>query len=244
MMRTTTIYNIIHSELIKRGYNEIVDNDGNLIYFDSDQQFMNKIFSYDEDISEIVDDLFNGNVLDDPVHDDHFKRNFFYRFINRQINRQTIESFKIELISTFMSNEDYINRLYADMDLYLNQTNKSEGENKQLNKQTNKQLNKQKTDGSTISDNRSAFADLPQSTANLDVDNTTMSYATDNTISRNRQKNLQDIDGITEGETDGLNEGNNKTESTIYQLDELFKTNGLLEQVYNVFDVKCFLQVW
>src|SRR5699024_11749624 len=116
MMRTTTIYNIIHSELIKRGYNEIVDNDGNLIYFDSDQQFMNKIFSYDEDISEIVDDLFNGNVLDDPVHDDHFKRNFFYRFINSQLNRQTIKLFKFELISIFMTNEDYIYILYTQLD--------------------------------------------------------------------------------------------------------------------------------
>jgi len=228
MMRTTTIYNIIHSELIKRGYNEIVDDEGNLIYFDSDQQFMNKIFSYDEDISEIVDDLFNGNVLDDPVHDDHFKRNFFYRFINRQINRQTIEAFKLEMLSVFMSNKTYINMVYEDLEDYILQKNISHSDNEQNNNQVNS--------GSNTTDNRSAFADLPQSQANLDINNTSMRYATDNTISRNKQTNQQETDGST------TNESN--SENKVYQLDELFKSNGVLENILNIFDVKCFLQVW
>ena len=228
MMRTTTIYNIIHSELIKRGYNEIVDDEGNLIYFDSDYQFMTKIFSYDEDISEIVNDLFNGNVLDDPVHDEHFKRSFFYRFINRQINRQTIESFKLELLSVFMSNKTYINMVYEDLEDYILQKNISNSENEQNNNQVNS--------GSTTSDNRSAFSDLPQSTANLDVNSTVMQYTTDNTISRNRQTNQQQTDGST------TNESNSENRS--YSLDELFKSNGVLENILNIFDVKCFLQVW
>ncbi len=228
MMRTTTIYNIIHSELIKRGYNEIVDDEGNLIYFDSDYQFMTKIFSYDEDISEIVNDLFNGNVLDDPVHDEHFKRSFFYRFINRQINRQTIESFKLELLSVFMSNKTYINMVYEDLEDYILQKNISNSENEQNNNQVNS--------GSTTSDNRSAFSDLPQSTANLDVNSTVMQYPTDNTISRNKQTNQQQTDGST------TNESNSENRS--YSLDELFKSNGVLENILNIFDVKCFLQVW
>lgn len=228
MMRTTTIYNIIHSELIKRGYNEIVDDEGNLIYFDNDLQFMSKIFSYDEDISEIVDDLFNGNVLDDPVHDEHFKRSFFYRFINRQINRQTIESFKLELLSVFMSNKTYINMVYEDLEDYILQKNISNSDNEQKNNQVNS--------GSTTTDNRSAFADLPQSTANLDVNNTTMQYPSDNTISRSKQTNQQETDGSTTNETN--------SENRTYQLDELFKSNGVLENILNIFDVKCFLQVW
>ena len=227
-MRTTTIYNIIHSELIKRGYNEIIDEDGNLIFFDNDLQFMSKIFSYDEDIYEIVDDLFNGNVLDDPVHDEHFKRNFFYRFINRQINRQTIESFKLELLSVFMSNKTYINMVYNDLEDHILQKNISSSDNEQKNNQVNS--------GSTTSDNRSAFADLPQSIANLDVNNTTMQYPSDNTISRNKQTNQQQTDGST------TNESNSENRS--YSLDELFKSNGVLENILNIFDVKCFLQVW
>lgn len=227
-MVTTTIYNFIQSELIKRGYNEIVDTQGNLVFFDDDHQFMTKIFSFDDDVVEIVDDLFNGFCLDDNVHDIHFKKAFLYRFINRQINKQTIESFKIELISTFLMNQDYINRVYSDLDKYVTQKQTNESESEQKNKQLN--------DGSTISDNRSAFADLPQSTSNLDVNDTVMQYPSDNTISRNKQTNTSE----TDGETTGLNTSENRS----YQLDELFKTNGVLEQIYNTFDVKCFLQVW
>lgn len=227
-MVTTTIYNIIQSELIKRGYNEIVDENDNLVFFDEDHQFMTKIFSFDDDISEIVNDLFNGMGLEDKEYDLHFKKNFLYRFINRKINKQTIESFKFELLSTFLMNQDYINRVYTDLDMYLTQ--------KQINESENKQTNNQKVDGSSITDNRSAFADLPQSTVNLDVNDTNMKYPSDNTITRNKQ--------INKNETDGVNTGENTGKNITYQLDELFKTNGLLENIYNIFDVKCFLQVW
>ena len=227
-MTTTTIYNIIQSELIKRGYNEIVDENDNLVFFDEDHQFMTKILSFDDDVSEIVDDLFNGMGLEDKEYDLHFKKTFLYRFINRQINRQTIESFKLEMLSTFLMNQDYINRVYSDLDEYITQKQTNENENEQTNKQVN--------DGSSTTDNRSAFADLPQSSTNLDVNNTVMQYPSDNTISRNKQTN--------NSETDGETKGKNKGENRSYQLDELFKTNGLLEQIFNTFDEKCFLQVW
>src|SRR5699024_10568779 len=161
-------------------------------------------------------------------HDKHFKKGFLSRFVNRQINRQTVEAFKMELLSTFISNETFINTLYEDLDKYIEQTNTTKRETNQINKQLN--------DGSTKTDNRQAFADLPQSNTNLDVDNTSMDHATDNTISRNNQTDKQE----TEAETSGKNESENKT----YQLDELLKSNGLLEQVYDIFDRKCFLQVW
>lgn len=225
---TVKIYDFIQSELIKRGHNEFVDDKGNLVFFDSEHQFMRKILSYDDDVSEIVDNLFSGMSLNSEEYDNHFKKGFLYRFINRRINRQTIESFQLEMLATFLSNDDFINRIYEDVDLYITQTTTSD----QQNKQTNKQLN----DGSTISDNRSAFADLPQSAHNLDVNSTVMEYPSDNTISRNKQTNKQE----TDGETVGVNASENKS----YSLDELFKTNGLLEQVYNTFDIKCFLQVW
>lgn len=225
---TTTLFNIIRSELIKKGLNEFVDDEGNLVLFNEEHQFMTKIFSYDEDISEIVDNLFYGLSLKDPDHDLHFKKTFIYRFINRRINRQTIEAFKLELLSVFMSHQDYINRVYQDMDKYVTQTAISESENKQ----TNNQL----IDGTTTSDNRSAFADLPQTAVNLDVDNTVMQYPSDNTISRNKQTNRQETDGETLGE--------HVSENKVYHLDELFKTNGILEEIFNKFDHKCFMQVW
>lgn len=225
---TTTLFNIIRSELIKKGLNEFVDDEGNLVLFNEEHQFMTKIFSYDEDVSEIVDNLFSGLSLKDPDHDLHFKKTFIYRFINRRINRQTIEAFKLELLSVFMSHQDYINRVYLDMEKYVTQTTTSESQNEQ----TNNQL----IDGTTTSDNRSAFADLPQSTVNLDVDNTVMQYPSDNTISRNRQTNQQQTDGTTTFESN--------SENKVYRLDELFKTNGILEEIFNKFDRKCFMQVW
>lgn len=228
MMRTTTLFNYIQSELIKKGYNEFVDDDGHLVFFDSNHQFITKIFSYDESVSEIVDDLFNGMTLDDSVHDEHFKKSFLYRFINRQINRQTIEAFKLEMLSVFMSNKTYINMVYEGLEDYILQKNISHSDNEQNDNQVNT--------GSTTTDNRSAFADLPQSQANLDINNTSMSYATDNTISRNKQTNQQ--------ETDGSSTNESNSENKVYQLDELFKSNGVLENILNIFDVKCFLQVW
>lgn len=225
---TTTLFNIIRSELIKKGLNEFVDDEGNLILFKEEHQFITKILSYDEDVSEIVDKLFSGLSLKDPDHDLHFKKTFIYRFINRRINRQTIESFKLELLSVFLTHQDYINRVYMDMEKYVTQTATSESQNKQTNQQ--------QTDGTTTSDNRSAFANLPQTAVNLDVDNTIMQYPSDNTISRHKQTNRQQTDGST------TNESN--SENKMYQLDVLLKSNGILENILNIFDVKCFMQVW
>lgn len=227
-MVTTSLYKFIQSELIKRGYNEFTDIDGNLVYFDEDHQFMTKILSYDRQVSEIINDLFNGISLENDDYDDHFKKSFLYRFVNRYINRQTIESFKLELLSTFLVNQDYINRVYTDLDLYINQ--------KSINESSNTQNNNQKVNGTTISDNRNAFANLPQSTVNLDVNNTVMQYPSDNTISRNKQSN--------ENQTVGESSGINNSESKSYQLDELFKSNDILERIFDKFDKKCFLQVW
>src|SRR5690606_22984286 len=126
------------------------------------------------------------------------------------------------------THQDYINRVYMDMEKYVTQTATSESQNKQTNQQ--------QTDGTTTSDNRSAFADLPQTAVNLDVDNTIMQYPSDNTISRHKQTNRQQTDGTT------TNESN--SENKMYQLDVLLKSNGILENILNIFDVKCFMQVW
>ena len=56
-MITTTLYNVIRSELIKDGFNEFVDDDGNLIIFNEESQFMTKILKYDADVQKIVNNL-------------------------------------------------------------------------------------------------------------------------------------------------------------------------------------------
>lgn len=216
---TTTLFKYIQSELIKRGLNEF-EKDGELILFDSKQQFMNKIFTYDDDVASIMNDLFIQQSLNDLENDHHFKKVFLYRFVNRQINRQTIESFQLELANVFLSQADYINRIYEELEQYLTGASQSNQSTKQVN------------DGQTTTDSRSAFSDLPQSSTNLDVDNTIMTAASDNTVSRNKQTNQQASDGTQ------------STHSKSYQLDQLLKTSGIMEQILNQFDRKCFLQIY
>lgn len=225
---TTTLFNIIRSELQKKGYNEFVDKEGNLVLFEKDHQFMTKILKYEPEVQQIVDELFAGASLENTEHDTHFKKGFIYRFINRRINRQTVEAFQMELLSTFLSYEEGIQQMYEQAERYLTGSSTSES--------NNKQINKQKNDSTNTSDNRSAYADLPQNNVQIDVDNTVMSSASDNTISRNKQRNTQETDGETSGET--------FAESKTYNIDELLKGSGMLEHFYNIFDVKCFLQVW
>src|SRR5699024_10399643 len=216
----TTLFKLIQSECLKEGYNEFVDEEGNLIFFDSDHQFTSKILSYDEDIKHIVNDLFSNHQLDDQVFDEQFKKMFLYRFINRQISRQTVESFKMQLLYTFLNHQDFLNRLAKDLDQYL----KNETEQEQINQKL--------TDGTTINENQKAFASLHKTNVNIKLDDTNKKSADYNTISRNKQKNNQQTDGTTKGT------------SKAYQLDQLLKTNGLLDTILDDFDRKCFLQFW
>ena len=139
-MITTTLFNVIKSELINEGFNEFVDDDGTFVFFDDEHQFITKMLTYDDDVSDVVDRLFTGLSLTHRENDEHFKKTFLMRFFNRQINFQTIESFKVSLLSTFLMQQYYINTVYADLDKYINQS--------QINANTNKQTNEQRTDGS------------------------------------------------------------------------------------------------
>ena len=213
MAATTTLYRMIESILYNNGMNEFVDDDGNLIYFDTDKSAMKKILSFDEDIQEIVNDYFFLDLkLFDEESDLHFKKMFLFRFLNREINQQTMEMFSTKVVKTFMENERYLNMIYSDLERHL------------MNQSENEQTNKSKN----TSDNRSAFADLPQNNVQIDVDNTVMESANDNTISRNKQ----------------VNEHTATSKSRQYNIDNIFKINGILEKVLDIFDVNCFMQVW
>lgn len=228
MAVTVTLFDYIKSELINSGLNEFKDTNGKFVFFDEQQQFITKMLTYDSDVQNIVDHLFTGLSLTHRENDEHFKKTFLMRFLNRQINFQTVESFRVALLSTFLMQQYYINTVYADLDKYINQS--------QINENTNKQTNEQRTDGSTTADNRQAYAQLPQNNVQLDVDSTIMESANDNTISRNKQINQQENAGETTGES--------RSENKSYQLNELLKASTIMENIFNEFDRKCFLQVW
>ena len=259
VLTTTTLYKIVQSELYALGHdNEIVDKEGNLVFFDNDFQVMTKVMSYDNDVKGIMDHIFNGLQLTDPAHDQHFKQTFFYRFINREINRQTVESFMFELISTFLTNQDYINRIYNDMEKYIlgysetNQDNNQDSNDLKTSNSKNNSSNisESTSTGKTTTDNRQARSELPQSNINLDVNNTIMQSANENDISRNKQNNDQtntdEQTSINETENQDQSESHSSGESNsiskTYQLDQLFKTNNVLDRIMNEFDKKCFMQ--
>lgn len=225
---TTTLFNVLKSELQKKGFDEFVDSDGNLVLFDPEHQFMTKILNYDDDVAEIVDHLFNGVSLNQREHDIHFKKSFTFRFLNRKINRQTVESFKAELSLTFMMKQGLLNSVYSDLEKYITQST--------INESTNKQTNEQINQGETTTDNRQAYAQLPQDNVQLDVDSTVMRYANDNTISRNKQSNNQTNNDKSNGES--------RSENKTYHLDMLVQGNDLMEVILNHFDIKCFSQFW
>ena len=258
VLTTTTLYNIVRSEMFKKGHKEIFNDKGDLIFFDSDDQIMGKVMSYDNDVSDVIDDLFIGYGLKNQAYDHHFKKTFMYRFINREINRQTVESFKMALMSTFLQQQDYINRVYTDMEKYIlgySETNQDNNEDSNdlktsTSKSNSSNISESASTGNTTTDNRQARSDLPQSNINLDVNNTIMRSANENDISRNKQNNTQnDKDeqtSINENENKDQSESHSSGESNsiskTYQLDQLFKTNNVLERIMNEFDKKCFMQ--
>ena len=274
-MTTTTLYKYVESELFKMGHNnEIVDSQGNLVFFDDDFQVMTKIMTYDDDVTYIIDELFKNVGLNESIHDYHFKKAFFYRFVNRQINRQTIESFRFELISTFLTYQDHINRVYDDLEKYIqgvsesNTTQNDTQENENKTNDTSEQKNNQNNSGSTTTDTRNARSTLPQSNIQLDVNNTIMTTADSNDISRNKQSNTQDSTnntnsksnsnstGKSTGNSVSENIGNNthqgesnshlesETINKMYKLDDLLKTTNVLDDIFNIFDKKLFMQFW
>lgn len=215
-----TLFNYYKSELINRGLNEFVNAQGDLIFFKKEKQFMTKILTYDEDIQEITNDLFGDLKIEGASNDYHFKKMFLFRFINRQINRQTIESFQLQIMTTFLSNQHFIQRIYEDIEKFMVSENRSQ------------QTNQQKSDGNTITDNRSATSELPQSNVQLDVDSSIMETANDNSISKNKQRNQSQSDGET------------ISENQSYQIDQLLKANGLMDMIMDKFDRACFIQIW
>lgn len=263
-MTTTTIYRIIQSELYKSGFNrEIVDDEGNLVYFDLEEQNMTKIMRFDDDVKKIIDSLFM-NQLKVPEHDFHFKKAFMFKFLNRQINKQTVESFKFDLISTFMMNEDYINRIYQDSEKYIHRLNESEGSGKSntasnnngesTTEQTSDTVDSSTSKNNTVNSDRKASSNLPNSQPLFNLESDNFDYPSTADASKNKGESNTENTGTTKSTNSTINKNTGNTtsdtmneESNIsrsYTLDDLFKSINILENIFIDFDKKCFLQVW
>ena len=222
------LYDYYKSKLIEKGLNEFISDTGELILFDNEFQFTTKILKFDDDIKQITNELFNQLMLEDDFKDNHFKRNFLMKFIHRKIGTQTIEMFQMELMTTFLTYEHYINSLYNDLEKYILNENIS-----------NSQSAGDSSDESisnNITKNRQAFTTLPQNNINIDLNNDVLRSADDNTISNNS------TDSTTTNTSKNDSQSMNNSKS--YNLDQLIKSNHLFNNILDEFDKRCFYQLF
>lgn len=163
---------VIQSELQKKGMSELFQN-GKIVAFDDDFAFIKKAMKYDEDVHEVVTDfIFLGYEFSTSEIDKKFKKTFVNRFLNKQIEFQTIELFSSTLLSIIFSYEEHIEGIYSDMEKYFNAQSESETTNQ----------------GTSQSDSRYLASELPQNNINLNVDDTVLNYGNQNNISRNKNQ--------------------------------------------------------
>lgn len=171
MKTTTTIHDIVRSELMKSGKSEFFDNEGNFVFYNDDFQFIKKMLRYDDDIHEIVTNtIYQGFTFDNSEVDRMIKKMFMARFLNREIGRQTLEAFSMELIYISLSSENYITNIFTRLEKFL----------------TSEIESSSKTDGNDQSDTRTLFSSLPQNNVNLNVDDTILDYGDNNNIARSK----------------------------------------------------------
>ena len=169
---TSTIMDIIQSELINDGHNEFVNN-GEITFFDDEFSFIQKIMRFDSDVNVIVSRLFfKGITLENEQADKRFKKMFVNKFLNRRIGFQTVETFASQLIYTTLLNEDFLNEYFVNLDKYLSGENKTGTTNNATN----------------TSDQRNLHSDLPQNQLNISLEDTVLDYASTNTINRNKSQ--------------------------------------------------------
>lgn len=248
---TTTLNEILKAELHKKGFNEFV-NEGKLTFNDPNFQFIQKILYYDDDVKSIVTQtFFKGFRFHDERVDNYFKEAFVSRFLDREINRQTVEGFATQVLHTTITHEDYIYTVFNSetMDKYIqqhiysfNEENGKLTENETQNQITNekykednseKHSDKGHRDGASDTEHREANTTLPQSEINLDVNNDVLNFADDNTISKDKNVYLEDT--TSSGDRNGnINSNRDGTQDNERNHDQDTNTvnNGLTKSYY------------
>ena len=213
---TTTLMDILRSELIKRGENEFI-NDGRLTFFDDKYAFIEKVAKFDDDVYDIVTIHFFGNrSYPDKTIDRNFKEAFTNRFMDRQIGRQTLEAFQSQVVTLFIQYSEYIYYTFGQLDSFIENKATSETHSDEQSKQT--------------SDYRGLEATLPQTEVNLNVTDDDLNYADTNNVNKTQSK--------------GNSKANSNSENRTFNPDNLDKVFEMKERIMNKFDQKCFLQIW
>jgi len=246
---TTTLMEIIQSELINAGFNEFV-NEGKLTFDNQEFQFIQKVLRFDEDVKKIVDKtIFKGFKFNDERIDRYFKEAFTTRFLDREIGRQTVEAFASLVLYETIIREDYIftvfgSEVYKYLENHIDYDLKETGNMKEneiqnrTNEETQKSTENEKnngevnTTGSNVSSDRELTSSLPQSEINLDVDNDVLLYGDSNTIAKNKTNTTNDEKSNSNRDTTGETNANANEDSTRDTKQDTTGTQKSLQKTY------------
>lgn len=170
---TTSLSDIMQSELIKDGFDEMVDKEGNLVFYDDNFSFIQKVLRFEPEVEKVVtSSLFGGLTFESELVDKIIKRLFIVRFFDREIAQQTLEAFSLQVQRVSLTYETYINESILNISKYV--------------------LGQSETTSSGDSENennrRSLNADLPQDNINMSLQNDVLNFATTNDISKDLSK--------------------------------------------------------
>lgn len=161
-------------------------------------------------IKILQDNLFYGTRTINQR--ERFEREFLQRFINRTIKFQTVDLFSSYLASFVSEYQELINYCYDKYDMLV--TGQVDTVSNNNSTSTNK--------------SNSIYSNLPQNQINMSLENDTLEYADDNTITKSR----------------ATNSGTDKSTSSAYDIDALNKISALKEQIFKDMDSLLFSQLY
>lgn len=216
MKTTTTLSEIIRSELIRRGFSDFENkNKSRVIFYDDNGPFIKKCMNYDKDVDDIVTiKFFINNRLNNIEYDKKFKKLWLNRFLSHEIGFQTMERFASENTMCFLKLEDQIFNYYENFNKYLTGNTDTTSSGTDIKN----------------SEMRNLESTLPQSEINLNVDDDILNYGDSNTLQKTKD------DGVTTNKSATNNFAINNLEQAI-KLD-------YMQKILNKFEKKCFLKIW
>lgn len=206
---TSRLYDIIYGELERNRY-EIYRSNNQIIF--NQNNLMRKTLEYKDPkfIKILQDNLFYGTSTINQR--ERFEREFLQRFINRVIKYQTVDLFSTYLATFVSEYQELINYTYDKYDMLVTG---------QVDTVTN-------NNSTSTNKSNSIYSNLPQNQINMSLDNDTLDYADDNTITKSR----------------ATNSGTDNSTSSAYDIDALSKISALKEQIFKDMDRLLFSQIY
>ena len=179
---TTSLSDIMQSELIKDGFDEMVDKEGNLVFYDDNFSFIQKVLRFEPEVEKVVTSrLFGGLTFESELVDKIIKRLFIVRFFDREIAQQTLEAFSLQVQRVSLTYETYINESILNISKYV------------LGQSETTSIG----DSENENNRRSLNADLPQDNINMSLQNDVLNFATTNDISKDLSKGKNNNETIS-----------------------------------------------